>query len=219
MKTAHFALPLLIIFLFVFKSPALAGDVVINEFLVNPDASQWVELYNIGASTVDIGGWFIDDDGGTQKFTIPAGTTIAPLEFKVFESGNFNLDWASGDTIKLLNGSSIEDSYTYDTGTEANKSYGRSSDGAGSWAIFDSPTKEASNNTSSSAPTPTPTPIPSPTNTPTATPTSIPKPSTPEPKETIVASENNLSKILIGLGVIIITLIGVLAFRFYKRHE
>ena len=42
----------------------LAADVVINEFLVDPDSSQWVELYNKGASPIDIGSWFIDDNGG-----------------------------------------------------------------------------------------------------------------------------------------------------------
>lgn len=153
-----------------------AGEVVINEFLVDPDSEQWVELYNKGTESVDISGWFIDDDGRTQKFTIPSGTTINPSEFKVFESGNFNLDWASGDTAKLLNGASIEDSYSYDIGPGENNTYGRQTDGVGDWVVFNSPTKSSTNNSSTPVPTPTPTPTPTsvPTNTP--TPTKIPTP-------------------------------------------
>lgn len=166
---------LIAVFIFLFYSPLVksvfAGDVVINEFLVDPDADQWVEIYNKGSSAINIGGWFIDDDGGTQKFTIPSGTTINPSEFKVFESGNFNLDWASGDTVKLLNGASIEDSYSYDTGPGTNKSYGRDTDGIGNWVVFNSLTKGSSNNTPFPEPTTTPTPVP--TNTPTPTPSPV----------------------------------------------
>lgn len=151
----------------------LAGDVVINEFLVDPDSSQWVELYNKGTTPIDIGSWFIDDDGGTQKFTIPSGTLINPSEYKIFESGFFNLNRTTADTVKLLNGTSLEDSYSYATGPGSNKSYGRDIDGAGEWAIFNNPTKGSTNNsstpmpvpTSTSAPTPNPSPTPRPTKT------------------------------------------------------
>lgn len=195
-----------LLFLF-FPQKTFAGDVVINEFLLDPDVSQWVELYNKGTAPIDVSGWFIDDSGGTQKYTIEQNTVIGQGEFKVFESTLFNLNRVTPDTVKLLNGSSLQDSYSYETGPGENNTYGRQTDGIGSFVVFTSPTKGSANNSSSplSTPTPTPTPTPSPTN-------------TPQPAST-VASENNLLKILIGLGVIIITTIAVLAFRFYKRHE
>lgn len=172
---------LLIFFIFFPKTVAFASDIVINEFLVDPSSSQWVELYNKGNSTFDISGWFIDDNGGTQKFTVPNGTTINAGEFKVFESSLFNLNVSSGDIIKLLNGSTVEDSYSYSSGPGENKSYGRQTDGIGEWAVFSTPTKGSSNNSSVPVPTPTLTPTVVPTLTNTPTPTSTPKP-TPTPK-------------------------------------
>ena len=177
------------LFLFIFlPQKVLAGDVVINEFLVDPDSSQWVELYNKGTTPIDIGSWFIDDNGGSQKFTIPSGTLINPSEYKIFESGFFNLTRTTADTVQLLNGTSLEDSYSYTTGPGSNKSYGRDIDGVGEWAIFNNPTKGSTNNLSApmSVPTstsaPTPTPLPSPTSIPTSKP-----PSTKSSAKTVVS--------------------------------
>lgn len=170
----------------------LAGDVVINEFLVDPDSSQWVELYNKGTNPIDIGNWLIDDDGGSQKFTIPGGTLINPSEYKIFESGFFNLNRTTADTVQLLNGTSLEDSYSYTTGPGPNKSYGRDIDGVGGWVIFNNPTKGSTNNSSTpmSVPTPTPssTPTPSPTPKPTkpaSTKSPTKAPATPVPTQRI----------------------------------
>ncbi|MCP5045951.1 MAG: MBL fold metallo-hydrolase [bacterium] len=39
---------------------------------------EWIELYNNGSATVNIGGWTITDNNGTgSTYTIPAGKTIA----------------------------------------------------------------------------------------------------------------------------------------------
>ncbi len=173
----------IIIVLSFFPSIAYAeNDVVINEFLVNPDADQWVELYNKGSDPISIGGWFIDDEGGTQKFTIPSDTTIAPGEFKVFSSSYFNLNTVTSDTVKLLNNSTLIDEYKYDRGPGTNNSYGRNTDGIGEWVIFNTPTKGSTNNTAIPVPTNTLTPTPSPTPTEEPTPTKIPTPTkTPTP--------------------------------------
>jgi len=283
-----------LLFFFVFKTPVFAGEIVINEFLVDPDSQQWVELYNKGIDPVDISGWFIDDSGGTQKFTIPAGTIINTSEFKTFDSSYFNLNRTSADTIQLLNGLSVEDSYSYNTGPGVNNSYGRDEDGIGSWVVFNSPTKRSTNNasipaptatptftpipTATSTPTPTKTPTPTPTTKPTSTPkvptpTKIPTPTaiksgptaapsiliasdvqestqealptsilgestesavnnvslTDNPKITVspfaketknlASSTSNLSKILIGIGIVFLISCGILAFRSYKRHR
>lgn len=255
----------------------LAGDVVINEFLVDPDSAQWVELYNKGTIPIDIGSWFIDDDGGTQKFTIPSGTLINPSEYKIFESGFFNLNRTTADTVKLLNGMSLEDSYSYTTGPGPNKSYGRDIDGVGEWAIFNNPTKGSANNSSTpmSLPTPTPslTPTPSPTPkptkpAPTKSPTKAPITSAPTQKisspipparqvlnaainpkinvptsvlgqstksavatsssgttdsnkevKTLGSSQDNIFKVLIGVGGLFIITCAILLFRHFKNKK
>lgn len=182
-QTAHlFSIALLFIGFFCVPQNIFAADVVLNEFLVDPTNGQWVELYNTSSNSVDISGWYIDDSGGSEKFTIPTGTTIAPQELKVFESNSFNLNKSSSDTVQLLNGGVVIDSYLYDTGPGANASYGRVSDGIGNWVIFNAPTKGSTNNTAVAAPTITPTSIP-PTATTVPTPTlkltATPKPPTP----------------------------------------
>lgn len=192
------------LFFFVVVPKSFATDIVINEFLVDPDSSQWVELYNKGSSSIDISGWFIDDDGGSQKFTIPANTVINSNEFKIFESGLFNLNRGSADTIQLINGSITEDSYNYTIVSGENNSYGRKTDGTGEWVLFSSPTKGSSNNNSTIIPSPTPTlsntPTPTvtqvpptPTKTPTPTPTSKPT-STPKPSSSPTPAPTTASK-------------------------
>jgi autotransporter-associated beta strand protein len=39
-------------------------------------ATEWVELYNRGSSTADVGNWIFDDEGTIKWGAIPAGTTI-----------------------------------------------------------------------------------------------------------------------------------------------
>ncbi|RMH87867.1 MAG: PKD domain-containing protein [Calditrichaeota bacterium] len=62
------------------------SSVVISEVFYDTPGTdsqeEWVELYNNGASTVDVGGWTITDNNGAgSTFTIPAGKTIAPGTF------------------------------------------------------------------------------------------------------------------------------------------
>lgn len=162
---------------FPIKTTYAEGSVVINEFLVDPDSSQWVELYNRGDTSTDISNWSIDDNGGSQKFTIPQGSIINPSEFIVFESSSFNLNRTSSDEVRLLNGDTLIDNYSYQTGPGANNSYGRAQDGLNTWAVFTSITKSSTNNSSTPLPTPSPTPEPTPTPTKVPTPTKTPTPS------------------------------------------
>ena len=66
------------------SSLAAANRVLINEIHYNPDVKtervEFVELYNAGTNTVDLGGWYFSD--GIQ-FTFPAGTPLAPGAYKV----------------------------------------------------------------------------------------------------------------------------------------
>ena len=56
------------------------GDVVISEIMYDPagreSATEWVELYNRGTTTADVGGWYLDDEDLLKWGGIPSGTTI-----------------------------------------------------------------------------------------------------------------------------------------------
>ncbi len=75
-----------------FAALCTAQGVVINEFSYDdsgtPDDTEFVELYNASATTVDISGWLLEcsdeavpDDN--PDYTIPAGTMMAPGSFYV----------------------------------------------------------------------------------------------------------------------------------------
>jgi hypothetical protein len=162
-----------------------ASDVVINEFQVEPNSEQWVELYNKGTNIVDVSGWVIDDNGGSEKYIIPTDTKIDPAGFKVFESSKFNLNTASEDTIRLLQNDIEIDSFSYEESPGSGISFGRDADGTGTWFTYNLSTKDTTNN--SSTPLPTATPIPTPTFEPTHTPTPTKIPTltpTPLPSKT-----------------------------------
>lgn len=72
--------------------PATPG-VLVNEALTHTDPPlvDSVELYNPTAVEVDIGGWFLTDDGKVpQKFRLPDGTTIPAEGYRVFTEADFN---------------------------------------------------------------------------------------------------------------------------------
>ena len=87
---------LLILFLLLALSGAAAADVVINEvmagngFFENGHAWDWVELYNSGRSTVDLGGWHLSDSRkNPEKWTFPKGTKL--------KAGKYLTVWCTGE--------------------------------------------------------------------------------------------------------------------------
>lgn len=79
------------------------GSVVISEFQASNDSTltdddgdfeDWIELYNAGDTTVDIGGLHLTDDANEPtKWTFPSGTLIDSDSFLVvFASGKDRLD-------------------------------------------------------------------------------------------------------------------------------
>ncbi len=59
---------------------AHAATIAITEFEVDPSgadetAPEWIELFNFGLASVDIGGWTLKDNA-TSIYTFPAGFTI-----------------------------------------------------------------------------------------------------------------------------------------------
>ena len=69
------------------------GEVVINELLAHSHAGDpdWIELYNMTDSAINIGGWFLSDSSvDFMKYEIAAGTTIEPYGyFVIYEDLNF----------------------------------------------------------------------------------------------------------------------------------
>jgi len=70
------------------------GDVLINEVLVHSDTEpyDWVELYNPTEKAIDIGGWWLSDDGAEPnltKYRIPVGTTIGSGQYLLFTEAQF----------------------------------------------------------------------------------------------------------------------------------
>lgn len=124
---------------------------VINEVMSAPETgSDWIELYNNSDSEVDLGGFrFQDDKGASEEYIIPANTKIAAKAILVFEQGtSFTFGLSSGgDVVVLLDKSGAEvNRVTLPSfGSDKGKSYGRTSDGASDFKVFDVPTKGVSN--------------------------------------------------------------------------
>jgi hypothetical protein len=120
---------------------------------------DWIEIYNAGDQPVDVGGMYLSDDKSNPfNFKIPddhpALTTIPAHGFIIFwadevqEQGplhaSFKLSVDGEDVgIYYIDGREI-DAYTFGI-QEQNKSFGRTSDGGGTWQKFDTPTPALTN--------------------------------------------------------------------------
>ncbi len=134
-----------------------ADLIVINEFLPSPNTEysvEWIELYNPLNISVDISGYYLDDNitGGSSPYRIPIGTVIPAHGFLVFnQSATGVILNDAGDSINYIkdNGIDVLDSYTYSSlGDDI--SIGRTVDGGSQWTTFTSPTPGRSNNGSNS---------------------------------------------------------------------
>ncbi len=122
---------------------------VLNEILAHTDLPQldYVELFNYGSSAVNIGGVIITDDPATNKYVVPANTTLAARSFIAFTETQlgFRLD-AEGETlfIKQPGGQRVIDSIKFDS-QENGVPLGRFPDGAASWTRLASATPGTNN--------------------------------------------------------------------------
>ena len=166
----------------------LYAQVVINEFScsnyslnIGGNNEDFIEFYNPGATDSDIGGYYLSDAlSNTQKFEIPAGTTVpaggylivvcsgeGELITNLYDGGNLNTNFkinqCQGEYIIFSDDAgNILEQYQYLNGfstTQADHSWARTTDGGGTWEVCASPTANGSNNGSdlysSYAPTPT----------------------------------------------------------------
>jgi len=131
----------------------IPNGLFINEFMANNDAAvqgpdgdypDWIELYNSGTETIDLGGLYLSDDlANPNAWQFPSGTIIEPNNFLVIwadsapERGllhaSFSLN-ATGEDIGLFayDGESLIDSIAF-TEQISDVSYGRLPDGDPNW--------------------------------------------------------------------------------------
>ncbi len=114
--------------------------VVINEFLATttePDAGDWIELYNRSDEPQDIGGMYLSDDADElMRFRIPEGFVLQPVGHRVFTREEFLFGLSSfGEKIFLTapDGSRVVDAINYGEHVTPEVSYGRYPDGAEEW--------------------------------------------------------------------------------------
>lgn len=129
---------LVLMTVFIYPSRVHA-DIIINEFLIEPQ--QAVELLNTGSESANISHWYIDDSGGTSFYTIADGMFLPPKQCLVF-SGDFNLNKASADTIRLFdsvanpleNNAHLIDAMSYKASSGSGISFARIPDGSTAWS-------------------------------------------------------------------------------------
>lgn len=168
---------LLIGMLFIFISNSNA-QIIINEYSCSNmngptdsfgDRSDWIEIYNPGATPFDLTGWYLSDrSGNLTKWLIPNGSVPASGYLIVHCSSrnttvgnelhpNFNLKQTKDDWIILSNTfGNVVDSIFILHRTKSDHSVGRQTDGAVTWKLFMTPTPGAANTGGINFYTPTP---------------------------------------------------------------
>jgi hypothetical protein len=144
---------------------ASAQSIVINEVMSSNgetiadedgDFPDWVELYNAGATPVDLTGFGISDDVDQAfRWSLPDTTLEAGAFLLVWasgkdrsEPGSLHLPFAlsrDGDTVILSNATGEEVDRLDLPAIPRDVSYGRLPDGSSTWQFFELPTPGASN--------------------------------------------------------------------------
>ena len=120
--------------------------IVINEFLAKttqPDAGDWIEVYNRGDQPVDVGGMYLSDDAGDlARFRIPDGLTLDAGDYRSFTREELGFGLSSfGEKIFLTAAdlSRVTDAVNYGGQVLPEVSYGRYPDGADEWCFMPNP--------------------------------------------------------------------------------
>lgn len=149
-------------------SQSISAQIVINEFSAANKSQHmdnfgeyedWIELYNAGASPVNLQGYHLSDElANPLQYTFPNITIPANGRLMVYASNrdmiagasvhaNFKLTQMRQESVVLSDPSgNILDSYTIVSPMQRNHSFGRSTDGGGTWKVMPNPTPNASNN-------------------------------------------------------------------------
>jgi hypothetical protein len=143
------------------------GILFINEFMAandstiideNGDYDDWIELYNAGATDIDLGGMYLTDDfTDVTKWQIPdtcitgGGFILIWADKETMEGplhANFKISAANGEGLGLydtdLKENALIDAKSFDPQAR-DTSYGRFPDGRGKWYFMPTPTPGAAN--------------------------------------------------------------------------
>lgn len=111
----------------------IGQTIVLNEVLPNPfgddwqneSDGEWVELFNNSGDTLDLDGWYVEDEGGTRRTigTMAAGASTTPAgETEILPFGwlvvymNAQVLNNDGDIVSLYDaGGTLRDQYAYGT--------------------------------------------------------------------------------------------------------
>ncbi len=147
----------------------LSGQVVINEYSASNletytdnygQYEDWIELYNTGGSSVDLGGYYLSDNPeDSTKWQFPEGSSISGNGYLiVWATGrdlvtgnnyhsNFKLTQTkdSPESVVLTNSQGVIIDQQQLEITRKDHSRGRTADGGADWSIFLNPTLGNSN--------------------------------------------------------------------------
>ena len=121
--------------------PSDVQGLFINE--ICSGGTDWIELYNAGETEMDLTGFHVQDNKGTdEEYTFPDGSTIPAKGFLVIEEGTFQFGISGdGDAITVL-----DETYAkIDEVIVPAMEDGRTEDGGSSWEVIEGGTKGRSN--------------------------------------------------------------------------
>ncbi len=112
-------------------------NIVINEVLINSKDPEpdFIELYNYSNSSVDLSGYIITDNPGSNKYVIPDGMRIGPKGFLSFDESELGFAVNSrGEAIYFISPDRVRviDAFRF-RGQPQSVSYGRFPDGSDYW--------------------------------------------------------------------------------------
>ncbi len=118
---------------------------LLNEFMPDPPGAdgegEWVELYNPTDQTVDLSGWYLDDEeGASAPFKIPEKITLNAKSYLVFQGADVNLSLKnSADTVRLLDPNKIETQRVNYVDSKEGLSYAKSAQDSFLWTSMPTP--------------------------------------------------------------------------------
>jgi len=128
------------------ETAVVHSPVCINEFLTTSQGGgvdDWIELYNRGPATVDIGGWSLSDKvQNPTKYVFPPGTSIHPGEYLTLDENTlgFGLSSTGSEVIMLTHADGVTGQDYFDYGLQfPDVSRGRFPDGGHGWHFFTAP--------------------------------------------------------------------------------
>ncbi|MEO1525012.1 MAG: lamin tail domain-containing protein [Planctomycetota bacterium] len=88
------------------------STVVISEIMYNPSSSEpdgeWIEIVNLGTDSINVSGWQLDDEDGSDWALLPPCTTplqpgdVAVIHSNAIDTGVFRDRWSIPDSVKVV---------------------------------------------------------------------------------------------------------------------